>query len=80
MALRPLLEAIFTPLDRALGSIPFSAARWIVVGFLVLAALLPLALPKDYIYLGSPDRRKLRDLRLWALIIMLPYIAIYVLF
>ena len=80
MPLRPFLEAIFTPLDRALGSIPFAAARWIVVAFLVLAALVPLALSKDFIYLGSPDRGRVRDLRLWALVIMLPYVLIYLLF
>ena len=78
--MKPLFEAIFTPLDRALGSIPFAAARWIVVAFLVLAALLPLALSKDFIYLGSPDRARVRDLRLWALVIMVPYILIYLLF
>ena len=49
-------------------------------GFLVLAALSPLLLSDAYVYLGSADRSRRRDLRLWALLIMLPYILIYMLF
>lgn len=75
-----LLQGIFGPLDAILESIPFGAARWIVVGFLVVAALSPLLLSDAYIYVGSADRRRRRDLRLWALLIMLPYILIYMLF
>lgn len=75
-----LLQGIFGPLDAILESIPFGAARWIVVGFLVIAALSPMLLSDAYIYAGSADRSRRRDLRLWALLIMLPYILIYMLF
>ena len=75
-----LLHGVFGRLDAVLGSIPFGAARWIVVGFLVVAALSPLLLSEAYVYVGSADRSRRRDLRLWALLIMLPYILIYMLF
>ena len=75
-----LLHRVFGPLDAVLGSIPFAAARWIVVAFLVVAALSPLLLSDAYIYLVSADRSRRRDLRLWAVLIMLPYILIYMLF
>ena len=74
------LQSCATPVDlRA----PVGAGPVPVVGGqrgAYVTALAPLALPKDFIYLGSPDRSRVRDLRLWALIIMLPYILIYLLF
>lgn len=77
--MRGLLESVFGPLDALLGSVPLAAGRWIIVGFLVLSALAALALPRWYVLLGAPDRRWYRDLRLWALAFMLPYVVIYVL-
>ena len=77
--MRAALEAIFVPLDGLLEAIPFAAARWIVLAFLVLAALAPFALSDAYIFLGSPHRRRSHDLRLWALAVMVPYILIYAL-
>ena len=78
--MRALFEAIFAPLNGMLQAVPFAAARWIVVTFLVLAALSPWLLSDAYIFLGSPHRRRSHDLRLWALVIMLPYILIYLFF
>jgi hypothetical protein len=74
---RALLEALLGPADRLLAAVPLSAARWLVVAFLVAAALATFLLPRGYVLLGSPDRRWYRDLRWWAVLIMLPYVVIY---
>ena len=38
-----------------------------------------LRLDRDFIYLGSPDRSRWRDLRLWAVVVTVPYLLIYLL-
>ena len=78
--MRAVLEAVFVPLDSLLQAIPFAAARFCVVGFLLVSALVPFFLSDDYVFLGSPDRSRWRDLRLWALAFMTPYVVIYLLF
>ena len=78
--MRAILEAVFAPLDALLQAIPFAAARWCVVAFLLISAVLPFFLSDDYIFLGSPDRSRWRDLRHWALAFMAPYVLIYLLF
>lgn len=77
--MRALFEVVFGSLDRLLAAIPLAAARWVVVAFLCCAALATLLLPSWFVYLGSPDRSRLRDLRWWSLLIMLPYIFLYAL-
>jgi len=34
--------------------------------------------PQKYIYAGSPDQKKWRDLRLWSVLLMIIQIVIYV--
>jgi len=75
--MREILEAVFTPIDRALAAVPMAAARSITVTFLLLACLIPLLLPRAYVFLGAPDTRRWRDLRLWAVVAMVPYVVIY---
>ena len=61
--MRPFFEAIFGPLNEVLGAIPLSAARWVTVGFLLLAVVVTLRLKADYVFLGSEGREWYRDLR-----------------
>ncbi|MEE2776806.1 MAG: hypothetical protein VYE73_08595 [Acidobacteriota bacterium] len=75
--MRAILEALLGAPDRLLGAIPIEAGRWLVVGFLLTAALATFLLPRWYIYLGCPDERRRRDLRWWALAATLPYVLIY---
>ena len=77
--MKEILQAIFGPLNALLGAIPLSAARWLTVAFLVAAALLPLTISRDYVFRGVVERRWYLDLRMWALLCMLPYILIYLL-
>ena len=36
--------------------------------------------PASYIYAGAPDRARWRDLRIWATVLMLIQIVLYVIF
>lgn len=75
--MRELLQAIFDPLNAALGAVPLGAGRWITVAFLLLVTVAALFLPRSYVYLGAPDHGRWRDLRLWTLAMMIPYLLIY---
>lgn len=71
------MEAIFDPLNAALGAIPIEAARWVIVGFLLLALVGVCLLRKNYVFLGAKDRVWYADLRLWAILVILPYVLLY---
>jgi hypothetical protein len=75
--MRGFLEAIFAPMNSVFEAIPFAAARPLIVGFLVAAALAPLFVSKDFVFRGCTDRRRSRDLRLWAVAAMIPYVLVY---
>ncbi len=69
----PLHDAI----DRWLLGIPIAWARYVVVAMFALAAVWVLSLKRDYVYLGAPDTRRWRDLRLWTVVFLIPYIVVY---
>ena len=73
----PLLKRLHQPLDEWIGGLPSWAGVACAVGLFVLAGLWVLTLKREYVYVGAPDRRRWRDLRLWALLVLLPYIIIY---
>ena len=77
--MRGLFEAIFGPVNGALGAIPFEWARPLTVGFLILAAVAVFLIPRDYVFLGAKEKSWKLDLRLWAVIFLIPYILIYLL-
>ena len=78
--MKTFLEALFAPMNSIFEAIPFAAARPLVVGFLVAAAVAPLLVSKDFVFRGCTDRRRSRDLRLWAVAAMIPYVLIYLFF
>ena len=73
----PSLRAWHEPLDRWIDGLPPSAGRVCAVAVFVIAAICILSLKTDYIYLGAPDRARWRDLRIWALLVLIPYMAVY---
>lgn len=77
--MKTFLQALLGPFDVLLGSIPLAAGRWVIVAFFALVALGTLALPREFVLRGAPDRRWYRDLRWWGLAITLPYVLIYAL-
>ena len=78
--MKAVLQAIFAPFDALLGAIPLGVARWIVVGFFLAAGAAVLLMPRELVFRGAPDRRLRHDLRLWAILVLLPYVVIYALF
>ncbi len=79
-ALRTLLEAFFGPFDRALLSLPLWVARFSAVLLLLVPALwVALRSERSVVMRGAPDDSRWRDLRLWAILVTLPYVLIYLL-
>jgi hypothetical protein len=78
--MRDFLSAVLGPADALLAAIPLDVARWIVAGFFVVAGLSAVLLPREFDFRGAPDERWYRDLRWWAVLVLLPYLVIYVVF
>jgi len=77
--LGPPLKSLHEPIDNWLGSLPMSVAMACAVGLFVLAGIWVWTLRADFIFRGAPDRSRWRDLRIWSMVVLLPYIAIYLL-
>lgn len=75
--LAPGLKAILGPLDHWLSTLPTSVARGTAVALFAIATIWAFSLKREYIYLGAPDQARWRDLRIWTVMVTLPYIIIY---
>jgi hypothetical protein len=76
--LGPPLRALHEPVDAWLGSLPMSVAVGCAVGLYVVALIWTWTLRREFVFRGAPDRKRWRDLRIWATLVILPYIAVYV--
>ncbi|MBX9789627.1 MAG: hypothetical protein K2Y37_11990 [Pirellulales bacterium] len=77
LAIAAPLRALHAPLDQWLDSLPMWVAQVCAIGLFVVAGLWVLTLSRDFVYLGSPTKSRWRDLRLWSIALLLPYIAVY---
>jgi hypothetical protein len=75
--LGPPLKALHGPLDRLLDSLPMWVAQACAISLFVLAGLFAWCLPRRFVYLGAPDHARWRDLRIWATLVLVPYVLIY---
>jgi len=73
----PPLKRWHAPLDAWLASLPLWVAQACVLAIFFISALLVTRLHRRYVYIGAPDDRPWRDLRIWSLVLLVPYIAIY---
>ena len=73
----PPLKAIFGPLDEWLISLSPTTARACAVGLFLLAAVWVWTLRREFVYRGAPSRARWRDLRIWAVLALIPYVIIY---
>jgi hypothetical protein len=64
--MRDLLVALFGGFDAMLDAVPLAAARWVVVGFFVVAAGASFLLPREFVYRGAPQPRGVTVQRGWA--------------
>jgi Mn2+/Fe2+ NRAMP family transporter len=76
-AVTTLLKPAFSPLDTWLASIPMSWARGTAALFFAATAIWACTLKREYVFQGAPDTKRWRDLRLWAIVVLIPYVIIY---
>ena len=75
----PPLKSLHEPIDIWLGSLPMSVAMGCAIGLFVIAGLWVWTLRRDFIFRGAPGQEWWRDLRLWSMLVLLPYITVYLL-
>ena len=76
----PPLKSLFEPLDAWLSELPLSAGTVCAIGLYAVVAVGVLCLPKRYVYFGAPDQSSWRDLRLWSILAMSPFVFVYLFF
>lgn len=73
-----LWNALGGALTAVLAAVPMPLAKALVLAFLAVLGVVGFFLPREYSFLGAPDRAFWRDLRFWALIVivleMIPYV------
>lgn len=77
---QPVFDAILAalqPINTWLNNLPPYAWHLAAVGLFVVSALAVLFVPRTFIFAGAPDKAVWRDLRLWTVLSLLPYIAAY---
>ena len=73
----PPLKALHEPIDAWLGSLPMSVAMICAIGLYVIAVIWVWTIPKEFVFRGAPDQKPWRDLRVWATLVTVPYVIIY---
>ena len=63
-----------------LKDIPLYWAKVIAIIFFIVIIIWALTRPKEYIFKGATNRKVWRDLRLWAAIILIVQIIVYLKF
>lgn len=63
-----------------LQNIPLIWAKYIAGIFFIAMIVWVMVLPKEYIFKGAPDKKGWRDLRIWAAIILIVQIILYIKF
>ncbi len=76
-SLGPPLKHLQEPVDAWLGRLPMWVAMTCAVGLYVVALIWTWLLPREFIFRGAPDQARGADLRIWATVVILPYIAVY---
>ena len=75
----PPLKALHAPIDTWLGSLPMSVAMACALGLYAIAVIWVWRLPRKFVFRGAPDQSMWRDLRIWATLVVIPYVAVYIL-
>ena len=78
--LGPPARGVFGPIDEFLVSLPPGAWVTISVLFILLGGGSALFFKYEFIYRGAPDRALWRDLRLWAILFVIPFALLYYFF
>jgi hypothetical protein len=73
----PLLKPFFGSFHVMIDQLPPPVWRFSICAYIVLGTIWAFFLSKDYVLLGSPDKARWRDLRLWIPVLLVPYLLIY---
>ena len=65
-------------MDDWLASLPLWWGKVIAAVFFLAIAVWAWRRPRSYIYRGAPDDRRWRDLRVWASVLMVIQVLIYI--
>lgn len=76
----PPLKSLQTPIDDWLGGLPMWVALTSAVGLYVVALVWVWFLRRDFVFRGAPDNSWWRDLRIWATLVTIPYVIVYLIF
>ncbi len=77
--LGPPLKSIQDPIDQWLGTIPMWIAMACAIGLFAIALIWVWTLKSEFVFRGAPDDQWWRDLRIWATLVVIPYITVYLL-
>ena len=75
----PPLKALHEPIDAWLGSLSMNVAMACALGLYAIAVVWVWTLPREFVFRGAPDQKPWRDLRVWATLVVIPYVAVYLL-
>ena len=78
-SLGPPLKRLHQPIDAWLGALPMSVALICALALYGAAVLWVWTLKREFVLRGAPGNERWRDLRIWATLVVLPYVAVYVL-
>ena len=74
-----LIKGFHEPIDNWLGQLPMSVALGCAIALYAIALTWVWSLRREFVFRGSPDQKPWRDLRIWATIVVIPYVAVYLL-
>ena len=63
-----------------LANVPLVWAKIIILALFAIIFILVWIIPNEYIYKGAPDRKWYRNLKLWATLIVILYVYLYIRF
>lgn len=75
--LGPPLKSLHRHVDQWLASLPMTVAMASALGLYLIALIWTWTLSKNFVFRGAPDHHRWRDLRIWASLVMLPYVVLY---
>ena len=74
----PPLKALHEPIDRWLGSLPMSIALMCALGLYAIAVVWVWRLNRKFVFRGAPSESSKFDLRIWATLVVVPYVLFYI--
>lgn len=74
------LAKLHNPIDNFFDALPLWVGTVAAVSLFIIAGIWVWSLRKAFIYRGAPDMARWRDLRIWATLLLVPYIAVYLIF